>query len=191
MTVMQAIKKAVRMKWLGLAVMLLGMVQLVMLSILAIYDLGEQLKPTLLSSAGYALQDVCLMVFRQTSFLQPLWDATPRINVHQPLTLETLMLLGVMVVIATGAYIRGCGQQLSSDIATIRKKARDELWLRSMLPQEKAATVITQPAHVTVLSMQMPAGEVKNWWERPVGLVLIGLVIAYLGALITRLSGLT
>lgn len=191
MTVSEAIKKAARMKRSGLVVMLLGLIQLTLFSILFIYDLGEQLKPTFLSGVGYTLQNICLIAYQKTRFLKVLWDITPRVDVYQPFTLETLMFLGIMVVIGTGGYIRGCGKQLSDDIAAIRKKARDELWLRSMLPQDQAATVINQPASVTVLALQMPPGEVKNWWERPAGLLLIGLLITYIGAVLTKMSGLT
>lgn len=191
MTVSEAIKKAVRMKRSGLVVMLVGLIQLTLFSILFIYDLGEQLKPTFLSGIGYTLQNLCLIAYQETRFLKVLWDITPRVDVYQPFSLETLMFLGIMVVIGTGGYIRGCGKQLSDDIAAIRKKARDELWLRSMLPQDQAATVINQPASVTVLALQMPPGEVKNWWERPAGLLLIGLLITYIGAVLTKMSGLT
>ncbi|SER66236.1 YniB-like protein [Pseudomonas sp. NFACC02] len=191
MTVSEAIKKAARMKKSGLMVMLLGAIQLTMFSVLFIYDVGEQLKATLLSEVGYTLQNFSLIAYQKTSFLKMLWDITPRVNVHQPFTLETLMFLGIMVVIGTGGYIRECGKQLADDVAAIRKKARDELWLRSMLPQDQAATVINQPASVTVLALQMPPGEVKNWWERPAGLILVGLLITYIGALLTKASGLT
>ncbi|MGH8420210.1 MAG: YniB family protein [Pseudomonas sp.] len=191
MTVLEAIKKATRMKWSGLVVMLLGLTQLMMFSVLFIYDLGEQLKATPLSGLGYQLQNLCLVVYRHTSFLQPLWDVTPRVDVHQPLSPDMLMFIGIMIVIAAGAYIRGCGKQLSDDVAAIRKKARDELWLRSMLPKDPAATVINQPASVTVLTLQMPPGEVKNWWERPAGIILVGLATTYFGAFLTRVSGLT
>lgn len=191
MTVLDAIKKAARMKWSGLVVMLLGLTQLMMFSVLFIYDLGEQLKAMPLSGLGYQLQNLCLVVYRHTSFLQPLWDVTPRVDVHQPLSPDMLMFIGIMIVIAAGAYIRGCGKQLSDDVAAIRKKARDELWLRSMLPKDPAATVINQPASVTVLTLQMPPGEVKNWWERPAGIILVGLATTYFGAFLTRVSGLT
>jgi hypothetical protein len=191
MTVSEAMKKAARMKKSGLLVMLVGAIQLTMFSVLFIYDLGEQLKATLLSEVGYTLQNLSLIAYQKTRFLKVLWDITPRVDVQQPFTLETLMFLGIMVVIGTGGYIRECGKQLADDIAAIRKKARDELWLRSMLPQDQAATVINQPASVTVLTLQMPPGEVKNWWERPAGLLLIGLLITYIGALLTKVSGLT
>ncbi|WP_341961528.1 YniB family protein [Pseudomonas sp. RC10] len=191
MTVWEAMKKSRRMKWLGLAVMLIGFTQLLMAAVLSIYDFGEQLKASFLNGLGYELQNLSLIVYRATSFLQVLWDATPRLDVNQPLTLDTLMLVGIMVIIATGAYIRGAGIQLSNDIAAIRKKARDELWLRSMLPPERATAVINQPASVTVLSLQMPPGEIKNWWERPLGIILIGLASTYIAALLTRISGLT
>ncbi len=121
-------------------VMLLGAVQLTMFSVLFISDVGELLKATLLSEVGYTLQNLSLIAYQKTSFLEMLWDITPRLNVHQPFTLETLMFLGIMVVIGTGGYIRECGKQLADDVAAIRKKARDELWLRSMLPQDQAAT---------------------------------------------------
>jgi len=191
MTVWEAVKKSRRMKWLGLAVMLIGFTQLLMVAVLSIYDLGTQMKASFLSGLGYELQNLSLIVYQATSFLEILWEATPRLDIHNPLTLDTLMLAGIMAVIGAGAYIRGCGIQLSNDIESIKKKARDEIWLRSMLPQDQAATVIHQPASVTVLSLQMPPGEVKNWWERPAGIVLIGLTSTYLAAFLTRISGLT
>ena len=191
MTVSEALKKAKRMKWLGWAVMLIGFTQLLMAAVLFIYDFAEQLKASFLPGVGYTLQGLCLIVYQHTSFLQPLWNAAPRMNINQPLNLDTLMLLGILVVMATGGYIRGCGTALSTDIAVIRKKARDELWLRSMLPPDQSATVINQPTSVTVLSLQMPPGEVKNWWERPTGIVLVGMATTYVAAFLTRISGLT
>lgn len=191
MTVLEAIKKASRMKWSGLAVMLVGVIQLAMFLVLFIYDFGEQLKASFLSRLGYALQDICLIAYENTRFLQLLWDATPRVNVYQPFSVDMLMFFGIMVILATGSYIRRCGKQLSADIAAIRKKARDELWLRSMLPQDQATTVINEPASVTVLTLQMPPGEVKNWWERPAGMLLMGLATTYLAAYLTKVSGLT
>lgn len=191
MTVLEAIKKAKKMKWAGLAIALLGLIQLTMFTVLFLYDTGERAKAGGLAKLGDTIQHLCQIAYEYTAFLKPLWAVTPRIDVYQPFTLDSLMLLGIFVVIATGLYIRGCGIQLSNDITAIRKRARDELWLRSMLPSDNANTVINQPASVTVLKLQMPPGEVKSWWERPIGLLLMGLAITYLGALLTRLAGLT
>ncbi|MEQ7920091.1 YniB family protein [Xanthomonas sp. WHRI 1810A] len=191
MTVLEAIKKAKKMKWSGLAIALLGLIQLAMFGVLFLYDMGGQLAASGLAMLGGKLQYLCLIAYENTAFLKPLWAVTPRIDIYHPFTVDSLMLLGVFVVIATGLYIRGCGIQLSNDVAAIRKRARDELWLRSMLPSDEATTVINQPASVTVLTLQMPPGEVKSWWERPIGLLLMGLAITYLGALLTRLAGLT
>lgn len=191
MTVLEAIKKAARMKWFGLVIMLLGFIQLMMFTVLFLYDLGEHLKGPVINGLGYQLQALCLIAYQKTSFLQFLWTSTPRVNVYQPFSFDSLMFVGILVVIATGSYIRTCGKQLADEVAIIKKKARDELWLRSMLPPEQASTVINQPASVTVLTLQMPPGEVKSWWERPTGIVLLGLATTYLGAVITKMAGLT
>ncbi len=177
------------MKRLGWALMIVTALQFAMFTVLFAYQFGEHLS-RLIPQLGYALQDICNLTYQKTSFLLPLWKITPLIDIYRPLSVDTLFLFGIVVVFITGVYIRDCGRQLAADVATIRKKARDELWLRSMLPQDQS-TVINQPANVLVLSLPMPPGEVKSWWERPMGLLLMGLTTTYIGALITKLTGLT
>ncbi|MFK0311913.1 YniB family protein [Pseudomonas sp. NPDC090233] len=167
MTVMEAIRKATRMKRFGWALMLGAAIQFAMFLVLFAYDFGEHLKP-LLATPGNAIQELCDLIFQETSFLMPLWSITPRIDIYDPLHVDTLLLFGILMIFVTGAYIRDCGKELAQDVAVIRKKARDEIWLRSMLPHA-SQTVINQPASVVVLSLPMPPGEGKSWWERPMG----------------------
>ncbi len=189
MTVSEANRKATRMKRLGWVLMIITALQFAMFAVLFAYQFGDHLGK-LIPRLGYGLQEICQLIYQQTYFLLPLWKITPVIDIYRPWSIDTLFLFGIMVVFAMGAYIRDCGSQLAADVATIRKKARDELWLRSMLPQNQA-TVINQPANVLVLNLPMPPGEVKNWWERPIGILLIGLATTYIGALVTKLTGLT
>jgi hypothetical protein len=189
MTVMEAIRKAARMKRFGWTLMLGAVLQFAMFLVLFAYDFGEHVKPVL-ATLGYVIQELCNLVYQKTSFLMPLWRITPRIDIYDPLHVDTLLLFGILMIFVTGAYIRDCGKELAQDVAVIKKKARDEIWLRSMLPHDPQ-TVINQPSSVVVLNLPMPPGEGKSWWERPMGLLFMGLTTTYFGALMTKISGLT
>jgi hypothetical protein len=189
MTVSEANRKAIHMKRLGRALMGITALQFAMFTVLFAYQFGALLS-RLIPKLGYGLQDMCNLIYQKTTFLLPLWKITPLIDIYRPWSIDTLFLFGIVVVFTMGAYIRDCGRKLAADVAEIRKKARDELWLRSMLPQDQA-TVINQPANVLILSLPMPPEVVKNWWERPPGILLMGLAITYIGALVTKVTGLT
>ena len=191
MTVLQAIRKAARLKRLGWTIMLIISVQLAMFAVLLIYDFGTQLKASFLWKIGDLLQNACNLVYQKTIFLKPLWSVTPRYDIANPFNVDFLLFIGMIAILGMGAYIRDSGKQLAKEVATVKKRARDEIWLRSMLPQDQKGTVINQPASVMVLNLPMPPSEAKNWWERPVGLLLMGLAITYIGALLTKISGLT
>lgn len=177
------------MKRLGWALMGITALQFAMFTVLFAYKFVDPLS-RLIPKLGYGLQDMCNLIYQKTTFLLPLWKITPIIDIYRPWSIDTLFLFGIVVVFTMGGYIRDCGRKLAADVAEIRKKARDELWLRSMLPQDQA-TVINQPANVLVLSLPMPPEVVKSWWERPLGILLMGLAITYIGALVTKVTGLT
>lgn len=193
MNVFEARKLAKKLRWIGMAGTLLSIALLILTATLTLYIYADSLKYTAMSGLGYAIQRPILAL----AAIIPTWCWTlvPAINIRAIALsdfgniisfFDSLKATGIIALVITSQLSIKQAGELHSNASQAFREAQHEAWKNQAAGSPPPSqTVINQ--YVVHVQLQ----EADSFWKNPFGVVLLGLIVTYIGAVLTRMSGLT
>jgi hypothetical protein len=144
---------------------------LLFLALILVKDAYESLPSGLLfQPLGRSLRRAIDPILEASPLVALLWSLIPAVD-HQSMY---LVLMGSTIWTGIGMAIMGYANRLAGRIRRARETIEEERWRRSL-------GHVDLSRDVGVVSIQLESEE--RWYQRPVGLVWIGLIITIIGEL--------
>jgi hypothetical protein len=184
-TIHRARKRVTRQRIAGASVMLLSLVFLFCAALKGLYFSFEN-DNTAFSNLSHSLQRLIYAIYQRTSFLSWFWNWAP---VPTEKALNVPGNWGLLFILACGAIGRTIWDSAASLSSRIRKtlqKVEEFGWERELMAQQG----IVSGERPNVREITIPLGKEDEWYQRPVGIILLGIAVTVLGQWVNLQFGL-
>jgi hypothetical protein len=117
-----------------------------------------------------------IYVYNAVPFLDVFWPYLPIFSTSELLSAENLTIAVILSIIACGDRIRASGLDLSQRIVEAREDAESDRWKRSLTGEV--------PGRHDVLALHVRWTPKDEWYKKPFGMVLIGIITGSITLLI-------
>ena len=180
----EASRKARRNLWLGWTVLIASIVILFVCMLRVLFESLPRPEPALGGRLFRLTNNGVAYLYDHIPFMHILWPHLPSgfPSLTPLLSSNNLTFAGLALFFAWGYLLRDSGLHLSRRIARQKERAEESGWQRSLTGE------VGRPE---VLALQIDLERRDQWYERPLGIVLLSIVAAYLAALLVQCSGLS
>ena len=128
----------------------------------------------LFSHPRRVINDWLIELYNTSPLFPAVWPYIPYPSTSPLLSTDNLWLAVWAAIIAYGYFMRDSGDHLRKRIAAVRRRAQDKRWERSLTGD------LPRP---DVLVVQIDLTTRDQWYKRPVGIVLLAVIVLLIGRL--------
>jgi hypothetical protein len=153
--------------------------------LLSLHNYSKETTP-LSNVVGSIVRYLIELIYQHTQFAGFFWNAAPVIDVHSWNTPGNFGFLFTVLSWLIGCSFWGNATLLSSRIKSTRKRVEEIRWENELLGQQN----IAGGERPDLLQVNIAIDQQDQWYEKPAGMILIGVAIAVLAQLINLKFGL-